>query len=224
MGSITLLISSRQLEEIMKVTAICLLLGITLTAASPVHYNGLETPSYEVLESAAGYELRRYPDVTLVRVQMYGATFEEVEGTMFQKLFSYLSMGNVEGEKIEMTTPVVSAFNTRECAVCENLYEMNFVVPSVFMTNPPTPLDGSGIEIVNQPSIDVYVRQFQSFIFFDEQWIKEGTRLFSSLMNGGVDQTTVETSQLLVVTYDGPGVWFNRRNEVWIVKKPLVLP
>ena len=57
-----------------------------------------------------------------------------------------------------MTTPVVSAFNTRECAVCENLYEMNFLIPSDLMANPPTPFLGSGIEIVEQPSFDVYVR------------------------------------------------------------------
>ena len=57
-----------------------------------------------------------------------------------------------------MTTPVVAAFNTRECAVCENHYEMNFLIPSDFAANPPAPFDGSGIEIVNQPSYDVYVR------------------------------------------------------------------
>jgi len=89
---------------------------------------------------------------------MNGATYEEVEATMFQKLFGYLSMGNVGGVTIDMTTPVVSAFNTRECAVCENLYEMNFLIPSDLMANPPTPFLGSGIEIVEQPSFDVYVR------------------------------------------------------------------
>ena len=57
-----------------------------------------------------------------------------------------------------MTTPVVAAFNTRECAVCENNYEMNFLIPSDFSANPPNPFLGSGIEIVNQPSYDVYVR------------------------------------------------------------------
>ena len=38
--------------------------------------------------------MRRYPAVTLARVKMDGATYEEVEATMFQKLFGYLSMGN----------------------------------------------------------------------------------------------------------------------------------
>jgi len=208
----------------MKVTAICLLLGLTTLANAASTYKGLETPSYTVMEYGADYELRRYPAVTLARVKMDGATYEEVEATMFQKLFGYLSMGNDRGEKIEMTTPVVAAFNTRECAVCENNYEMNFLIPSDFSANPPNPFLGSGIEIVNQPSYDVYVRQFQTFIFFDEQWIKEGVKLHTSLMNAGVDHNAIETSQLLAATYDGPGVWFGRRNEVWILKKPVALP
>ena len=41
---------SRQLEDIMKVTAICLLLGLTTLANAASTYKGLETPSYEVLE------------------------------------------------------------------------------------------------------------------------------------------------------------------------------
>merc|ERR1712183_892767 len=102
-------------ERMMKVTAICLLLGLTTlsNAASPNKYRGYETPSYEVVEINADYELRRYPNVTLAQLKMKGATFEEVENI-----------------NIEMTTPVVSAFPTRECAVCENEYEMNFILPS----------------------------------------------------------------------------------------------
>jgi len=210
----------------MKVTAICLLLGLTTLANAASTYKGLETPSYEVLEYGADYELRRYPAVTLARVKMDGATYEEVEATMFRKLFGYLSKGNDRGAKIEMTTPVVSAFNTRECAIFIIIhhYEINFFVSSKFAKNPPAPFDGSGIEIVNQPSYDVYVRQFQSFIFFDEQWITEGVKLHTSLMNAGVDHDSLETSQLLAATYDGPSVWFGRRNEVWIIKKPETLP
>jgi len=206
----------------MKVTAICLLLGLTTlsNAASPNKYRGYETPSYEVVEINADYELRRYPNVTLAQLKMKGATFEEVENTMFQKLLSFFSMGNNRYINIEMTTPVVSAFPTRECAVCENEYEMNFILPSDVVTNPPNPLSGSEITVVYQPQIEVYVRQFQSFIFFDEQWIKEAVKLYVSLQNNltSEEQLRLSTSQFLAVGYDGPEVWFNRRNEVWIIK------
>ena len=57
-----------------------------------------------------------------------------------------------------MTTPVVSAFPTRECAVCENEYVMNFILPSDVVTNPPNPLSGSEITVLKQPQIEVYVR------------------------------------------------------------------
>ena len=59
--------------------------------------------------------------------------------------------------EIEMTTPVATAFETRPCAVCQNTYQMNFILPSDVMDNPPNPTS-SDVEVVDQPAFNVYVR------------------------------------------------------------------
>jgi len=206
-------------EDTMKLTTICLLLGFTYlaSAASTEKYRGYETPSYTVVEKNLDYELRSYPACKVIRTKMEAAKYEDVENTMFRRLFDYLSKSNDRAIQIEMTTPVATAFETRRCAACPNNYQMNFILPSD-VTNPPTPLS-TDVEIVDQPAFEVYVRRFESVFFFDEKWINQGVELYKSLARDEIKDENLELSSFYAVGYDGPEVWFGRRNEVWIIKK-----
>merc|ERR1712096_130390 len=177
-------------EDTMKLTTICLLLGFTYLASNASK---------------------------LIRTTMEAAKYEDVENTMFWRLFDYLSKSNDRDIQIEMTTPVATAFETRRCAACPNNYQMNFILPSD-VTNPPTPLS-TDVEIFDQPAFEVYVRRFESVFFFDEKWINQGVELYKSLARDEIKDENLELSSFYAVGYDGPEVWFGRRNEVWIIKK-----
>merc|ERR1712183_477811 len=88
-------------------TTICLLLGFTYlaSAASTEKYRGYETPSYTVVEKNLDYELRSYPACKVIRTKMEAAKYEDVENTMFRRLFDYLSKSNDRAIQLEMTTP-----------------------------------------------------------------------------------------------------------------------
>lgn len=159
-----------------------------------------------------------YPASKLVRTKMEAARYEDVENTMFWRLADYIAKNNDRNMEIEMTTPVATAFETRPCAVCQNTYQMNFILPSDVMDNPPNPTS-SDVEVVDQPAFNVYVRRFESIFFFDEYWINQGTELYKSLQMNGVSDDTLELDSFYAVGYDGPEVWFGRRNEVWIIQK-----
>jgi len=118
----------------------------------------IETPAYAVLASheSEGWEVRRYERFAVVSTNPNRAV--ESEGaaisapTMggagaFQALAGYLFGGNQEGERLAMTTPVISASNA-----AGEREKMSFVMPSNFweeaaLAEAPTPKEGAGVSL-----------------------------------------------------------------------------
>jgi hypothetical protein len=67
----------------------------------------LATPSYAVLFAAPSYELRRYGSFSLAETDMSPGSSPS-GGSGFGPLVGYISGGNSEGRKWEMTTPVLT--------------------------------------------------------------------------------------------------------------------
>lgn len=92
-----------------------------------------ESAEYEVIESDGSFEIREYPDLTLVAT----TTRLDAQGRdgSFMKLFRYISGGNDAEQKIAMTTPVFMENDTADSTV-----QMGFVMPQeVAVKGVPTP-------------------------------------------------------------------------------------
>lgn len=82
---------------------------------------GYETASYTVILSDGPFTLRDYPALTLASTRMNEP--DPQSGSSFMNLFRYITGANETGEKIAMTTPVIT---TRE----GDEWTMSFVVPN----------------------------------------------------------------------------------------------
>ena len=88
-----------------------------------------ESAPFATAEKDGAFEVRDYPELTVVRTSGKGA---EANGA-FMRLFKYIEGGNESGSKILMTTPVFMDRGEQET-------DMSFVLPkSVVMKGAPTP-------------------------------------------------------------------------------------
>ena len=166
---------------------------------------GLDSPAYEVLRKTDNYEIREYSAyaVASTRIDSNEETSEELmaSGKGFNKLARYILEGeNVEGEKMSMTTPVITDRDT-----------MTFVLPQGRSADQaPTP-NNADIAVVNVPKQIVAVREFTGLVTEKEK-AKQRTVLEDALVRDGVgfDNLSFKTLQ-----YNPPYTlpWV-RRNEV----------
>jgi hypothetical protein len=101
---------------------------------------GYESAEYTVVESDGNFEVRQYPDLTLVAT----ATQMDAQGRdgSFMKLFRYISGGNESDQKIAMTTPVFMENDKADSHV-----QMGFVMPkNVAAEGIPAPT-GEGVAV-----------------------------------------------------------------------------
>ncbi len=68
----------------------------------------IETPSFEVLQSADGVELRRYAPVIVAEVTVEAANRDEASSKGFRPLAGYIFGQNRDSDKIAMTAPVTT--------------------------------------------------------------------------------------------------------------------
>ena len=85
-----------------------------LTACSREKY---ESPDYSVVSSEGAFEIRDYPQLTLVSTPMH----HRGEDGSFMKLFRFIQGRNDRAEKISMTTPVLMTGSSTGT--------MSFVIP-----------------------------------------------------------------------------------------------
>ena len=158
-----------------------------------------ETQSYDVIEKHDNIEIRYYPPAA--KVMSKGKIGEN---TNFRNLFNYISGSNSKNEKISMTTPVYMK-NDKENQI------MEFVLPKKF--------NDKEIPIPVNNNLEVYKS-------------KEGT--YASIRYSGYNDSEKQllyTEKLLIklkylgrgiigtpilLSYDAPYKFYNRRNEVLI--------
>lgn len=93
--------------------------GIAACATSRAGY---ETAPYKVVRADGAFEIREYPEIRIA------TTRSDESGSGFMRLFRYIDGGNVQKEKIAMTTPVFMVDG-----------KMAFVLPDEFKTAAPAP-------------------------------------------------------------------------------------
>jgi len=113
-------------------TRICLgLIGITVLGLSGCESSRAkyESAPFATMEKDAAFEVRDYPELSLVRTSGTGG---DADGA-FMRLFRYIGGGNASGAKIPMTTPVFMDHGEKET-------DMGFVLPkAVVAKGAPAP-------------------------------------------------------------------------------------
>lgn len=121
--------------------SIAALVGLSVYFGWKVTARGAyESAKYQVVESDEAFEIREYPDLTLVTTSTNFAT-QGNDGS-FMRLFRYISGSNAAEQKVAMTTPV---FMQRDAADVPGV--MSFVIPKeVAEQGAPKPV-GEGVQL-----------------------------------------------------------------------------
>ena len=166
------------------------------------HMQGYETQSYKIIQSFNKIELRYYPSPMKVKVNSRASGNRN-----FKALFQYISGNNSEAKKIAMTTPVYMK-NSSETQT------MEFVLPAHYTDHAPKP-KGKGVSVYqSKPGYYAAIRYGGYSNSAKETRYKK--QLMDALILNGID--TIGEPMLL--SYDAPYKFYNRKNEIMIqVKK-----
>jgi len=175
---------------------------------SIIGFRDIEHPKFELKSSNEGeYEIRLYSPNIAIQTSLV-----ENNNSPFMKLARYIGvMGfpqNVDKKKIAMTAPVIQ-LNLSDKSEYQDL---QFILPSE-ETNPPLPIDGSGVTLVRRDSKLMAVRTFSGR--WDESDHSEKDKLLELLARDNIE--IMEPMICEVYQYDPPWTLPNMRtNEVAI--------
>jgi hypothetical protein len=195
----------------------CSLFGIRSTDEAP----------YSVLEEQGQYQIRQYESL-LVATTIVDSDFDEAGKQAFRRLFNYISGDNradreiamtapvlatenavTDGEKIEMTAPVISEKQDRG-------WRFSFVLPAGYtLENSPLPND-ERVSLQQIPARKVASLQYSG------SWQQERFDTNSELLLQWIREQQLQPNSLpRVAGYDPPWTLpFLRRNEVLVDIKP----
>ena len=162
-----------------------------------------ETQKYEVLYKDGSFEIRYYPEAILATVKMDG-TYDNARNSGFRILAGYIFGGNLENEKIAMTSPVRMSTN-------DSVNTMSFVLPSKMdFDKLPTPVSK---QILLHESKPVYAAVIKYGGYTNDQEIeKKKAELTVELQALNLKFNT----NFEYLGYNAPYDMINRRNEVLV--------
>ncbi|MFN0130444.1 MAG: SOUL family heme-binding protein [Verrucomicrobiales bacterium] len=130
-------------------------LGLALLAGScATSRAGYESAAYSVAKSDGAFQIREYPQLTVVATAMDPARTERDD--RFMRLFRYIDGNNAASQKIAMTTPV---FMTGENAAAGPA-KMAFVVPAAVATAGAPAPKAENVAVESVPARRVAVVRF----------------------------------------------------------------
>ncbi len=165
----------------------------------------VDEPIYEVLRSADGYEIRRYPSVVVAELEV-GESFERAGNVAFRPLAAFINGANSGAEKIEMTAPVMQR------SAGSGGYALQFVMPEGYtLKNVPRPTDGR-IAVREEPGRVVAVHRY-SGTWSERRYRGRLARMRTALARDGLEVT----GDPVWARFNSPFmIWFLRRNEIWL--------
>ena len=165
--------------------------------------NDVNTISYEVLASKNGYQIRKYPELTVATTELNSRSYSNNSSTGFRKIASYIFGGNSSNQQIAMTSPVQMDMGSEPT--------MSFFMPgNVDPTELPTP-NRKDVVVTVQPSRIVAVIRFSGWAS-DKVLNKQFKLLKSKLKKESIE--FVDSYSFL--GYNPPYKLINRKNEVII--------
>ncbi|KAK4387210.1 hypothetical protein Sango_2591600 [Sesamum angolense] len=185
----------------------------------PPTCNRIECPSYDVVHTGNGFEIRRYNSSMWMSTKpIDDVSFVSATRTGFRQLFDYIQGKNDNQQKIEMTGPVITEVKPSDGPFCASSFSVSFYVPKENQQNPPS---GKGLHLQKWGVTYVAVRQFGGFVA-DEDVGEEAAALYASVA-GTVWSDAIEKSHAgdgatdyIVAQYNSPFEFRNRVNEIWL--------
>lgn len=165
---------------------------------------------------AEDYEERLYPAAKWVcTARTLPKTSSSPTRAMFLDVFRYFSGSNKDKVSIDLTVPVSTLVKPKENDMLH--YETCLVLPKAHQKDPPQP-DNPAVYFDNKTDRVILTRRVSGYFVSDSAWETEATSLkkFLKTMVGDDD---VDFDGYYRNGYDAPMRLFNRRNEVWYIKK-----
>ena len=164
--------------------------------------SSIETPDYEVLRVLGRKaEIRRYPALILAQTQMNAASYNENSSMGFRRVAGYIFGGNVEGEKIAMTSPVVMEMGEQT--------QMAFVMPKQYNIEDLPQPNSQQVQLIKKEARTLAVLRFGGYS--DDAKIQEKAAELSALLR---KEKIAFSNKLIYMGYNAPWDFIGRRNEV----------
>lgn len=96
--------------------------SVFFAGCSVFGHSNVKTPDYQVIQKDGDFEIRQYPQLTLVVSQASGSE-SEARRANFNRLFKYIQGNNTDQQKYQMTSPVLMQ------PVQAGSYQMAFILP-----------------------------------------------------------------------------------------------
>jgi hypothetical protein len=177
-----------------------------------------EEPPFKLREKDGSFELREYSAYVVAETRVE-AGFEDAGGIAFQRLFRYISGGNVAQREIAMTAPVTQSRGEKISMTAPvsqvadgTAYVVAFTLPSAYtLSTAPKPLDPT-VQIRQVPA------QLVACWRYSGRWTAENYREHEALLRDRIAaRGLVVGGAPVLARYNPPFTpWFMRRNEVLI--------
>lgn len=162
-----------------------------------------QTIEYKVLAKKEGFEIRKYPELTVASTELSSISYASNSSTGFRKVASYIFGGNSTNEQIAMTSPVQMDMGSEP--------SMSFFMPDdMEVKDLPIPTN-KDLSIHVQPSKIVAAIQFSGWAS-DDVLTKHFNELKSKLKRESIE---FEDSYSYL-GYSPPYQMENRKNEIII--------
>ncbi|XP_057812273.1 uncharacterized protein LOC131026425 [Salvia miltiorrhiza] len=185
----------------------------------PASCESIECPSYDVIGSGNGFEIRRYNSSMWISTQpIDDISLVHAGNIAFFQLFDYIQGKNSNHEKIEMTAPVIIEVRPSDGPFCASSFVVSFFIPK---QNQATAPSSETLWVQKWGLTYVAVRQFSGFVK-DDQVGEEAAALYAAVA-GTVWSDAIDRSHggenathYIVAQYNSPFEFRNRVNEIWL--------
>ncbi|XP_036409140.1 heme-binding protein 2 [Megalops cyprinoides] len=156
------------------------------------------------------YEVRHYSLTRWVSTEAESYFMEIAVTTAFRRLFKYITGANENGQKIDMTAPVLVKMQEDRKLLQSSVYTLSFLLPSAYQANAPKPTDEK-VYFTDMADTMVYVRSYGGWM------VSMTDRIHSSQLKKDLDRVQAAYGKDFhyAVGYDSPMKLLNRHNEVW---------
>ncbi|CAK8694216.1 unnamed protein product [Clavelina lepadiformis] len=183
---------------------------------STAQYNGYDQPHWELTGTQPkdkSYEVRKYPRAVWTSTDQTAPN--KGSSSSFRRLADYIGGVNAKNEKISMTVPVIQQIPNLSNQLQNATRKMMFYVPHQHQISPPKPTHPQVQNEVMEETV-AFVRRFGGYAKTND-WQREASLLYDSLMKNGVKDTMVDKSVIYAVSYNSPYRPVFRHNEVWLL-------
>ncbi|XP_045618242.1 heme-binding protein 1 [Procambarus clarkii] len=157
------------------------------------------------------FEERVYPAKKWACTEQVGGYSDGDQIDVFLRLFAYIGGENDRQEKLVMGIPVSIEYKVEGG---QKVYTACFFIPEAAQDNPPAPTNAQ-VVITPRPEMTVYTRKFGGYATDEATWTTEAEALTALVTAAG---NQINPNLIYWNAYDPPFKFWNRRNEVWLLK------